>query len=68
MCIRDSLGPAEVVALRNLLKRAILASDPGLPKLPSAHPRLLHPARRPGALALLLAAIGLGLVLSLIHI
>lgn len=35
-----------------------------LPKLPSAHPRLLHPARRPGALALLLAAIGLGLAVA----
>ena len=35
-----------------------------LPMLPSAHPRLLHPARRPGALALLLAAIGLGLAVA----
>ncbi len=34
--LADRLGPAEVVALRNLLKRAILASDPGLPKLWSA--------------------------------
>ncbi len=34
----DRLGMAEVVALRNLLKRAILASDPGLPKLWSAAP------------------------------
>lgn len=36
--LADRLGPAEVVALRNLLKRAILASDPGLPKLWAAAP------------------------------
>lgn len=36
--LADRLGPAEIVALRNLLKRAILASDPGLPKLWSAAP------------------------------
>lgn len=29
----DRLGEAEMVALRNLLKRVILATDPGLPKL-----------------------------------
>ncbi len=29
----DRLGEAETLALRNLLKRAILATDPGLPKL-----------------------------------
>lgn len=34
----DRLGEAEMVALRNLLKRAILATDPGLPKLWTAAP------------------------------
>jgi 3-hydroxy-9,10-secoandrosta-1,3,5(10)-triene-9,17-dione monooxygenase reductase component len=43
--LADRLGPAEMVALRNLLKRAILASDPGLPKLwSSAAPRDARPA------------------------
>jgi len=43
--LADRLGESEIVALRNLLKRAILASDPGLPKLwagaaaPDAAPR-----------------------------
>jgi 3-hydroxy-9,10-secoandrosta-1,3,5(10)-triene-9,17-dione monooxygenase reductase component len=44
----DRLGVAEVVALRNLLKRAILASDPGLPKLWSAQPRAAGGGPPPG--------------------
>jgi 3-hydroxy-9,10-secoandrosta-1,3,5(10)-triene-9,17-dione monooxygenase reductase component len=42
--LADRLGPAEVVALRNLLKRAILASDPGLPKLWLAPPAAAAPS------------------------
>jgi 3-hydroxy-9,10-secoandrosta-1,3,5(10)-triene-9,17-dione monooxygenase reductase component len=34
----DRLGETEMVALRNLLKRVILATDPGLPKLWTAPP------------------------------
>lgn len=34
----DRLGEAEMVSLRNLLKRLILATDPGLPKLWTAPP------------------------------
>ena len=44
----DRLGVAEVVALRNLLKGAILASDPGLPKLWSAQPRAAGGGPPPG--------------------
>jgi 3-hydroxy-9,10-secoandrosta-1,3,5(10)-triene-9,17-dione monooxygenase reductase component len=34
----DRLGEVEFAALRNLLKQAVLATDPGLPKLWSAPP------------------------------
>jgi 3-hydroxy-9,10-secoandrosta-1,3,5(10)-triene-9,17-dione monooxygenase reductase component len=44
----DRLGVAEVVALRNLLKGAILASDPGLPKLWSAQPQAAGGGPPPG--------------------
>ncbi|MGH8830809.1 MAG: flavin reductase [Polaromonas sp.] len=42
----DRLGEQESAVLRNLLKRLIVATDPGLPKLWTAAPRLVEPPTR----------------------